>query len=234
MIDDDEPLNQKDITKIVSGDVFNFDEETGDIEKPEPEQPQDGEIIPQEMHPLVGIMDMLISSTSEPLRRHGYPQPNLSIWNEWGKPNLSKAFHQYMPTTSGAGAAVNSPLFAGLLGAGALVLAFLPVIMYHMQRKREEEEAEAVQIEQHRGNMEPTATATQPLAPVTAPAPTPTPTPAPAPAPKPAKEPEPVKKIKTADNPAPNQIIKLPGGGDEAPSLPMFEIIARNMEQQPI
>lgn len=227
-MDDDEPLNRKDITSIISGDVFNFDEETGDIQTPEPAPQQElGDLVPQEMHPLVGIMDMLISSTAEPLRRHGYPQPNLSIWNEWGKPNLSKAFHQYMPTTSGAGAAVNSPIFAGLLGAGALVLAFLPVIMYHMQRKREQEEAESAQIEQQRGNMEPVAAISQPLPP---------------PQEKPreqtpaaVREPQQTKKINTQDNPAPQQFIKLPGGGDEAaPTVPMFELIARNMEQQPI
>lgn len=230
-MDDDEPLNQKDITKLVSGDCFDFDAETGDVVPDTPaDAPEPDAGLPQETHPVVGIIDMLISSTSEPLRRHGYPQPNLTIWNEWGKDNLSKALHQYMPTNSGAGAAVNSPLFAGVLGVGALVLAFLPVIMHYVEQKRSQEEAEAVQIEQQRGTMEPAAGITQ-----QAPVPVPVPVPAPAPGPEVQQPEQPTRKIKNADNRAENQIIKLPGGGDEAaPAVPMFELIARNMEDQPI
>lgn len=228
-MDDEEPLNTKDITHLISGDTFDFDEE-GELQIPETtENPgMEGmeETTPQELHPLVGIMDMVISSTAEPLRRRGYPQPNLSIWEEWGKPNLSKAFHQYMPTTSGAGAAVNSPLFAGLLGAGALVLAFLPVILHYMEKKKEEENAEKVLIEQQRGVMEPTAIVTQP---------TQQSQPMPQAVQQPQQrrdEPAPdVAKIKTKDNPAPPQIVKLPGGGDEAQAVPMFEIMARTAEQ---
>lgn len=229
-MDDEEPLNTKDITHLISGDTFDFDEE-GELQLPETPENTGmegvGENIPETLHPLVGIMDMVISSTAGPLRRRGYPQPDLEIWEEWGKPNLSKAFHQYMPTTSGAGAAVNSPLFAGLLGVGALVLAFLPVILHYMEKKKEEENAEKVLIEQQRGVMEPTAMSTQPLQQSQ-----PQQSPQAVQQPQRRDEPAPdVAKIKTKDNPAPPQIVKLPGGGDDAQPVPMIEIMARTAEQ---
>ena len=127
-----EQLNKKHITDEITGKPFDFDsfDETEDEEqmKQEPEN--------QPPHPLVGVMDMMISSSVVPLQSHGYPAPNGSIWEEWGKPNLSKAFYEYLPMDSAAGAAVASPAFAGVLGLGALVIAFLPCIMHHIEVKK--------------------------------------------------------------------------------------------------
>lgn len=212
------PLNRKDITAEITGTLHNFDEEEEPEELPQGEQTQ--AVTPSEPHPFIGIMDMLISTSQEPLRKRGYPAPNLEIWEEWGKPNLSKAFYQYMPIESGAGAAMNSPAFAGLLGFGALVLAFMPVILCYIdKKKKEKEEAEREAIEQ-----------SQP--PQQSPAPAIIQAPAPAPAPEPEKPKS--LKLETPDKVPEPKFVKLPGGGTEAtPAIPMMKLIEMNIGADP-
>lgn len=132
MISDDEPLDKKDITAEITGQVFDLDsmEEEPEEETPIEEAEEDG------LNPVVGILDMLICSSPKILQKYGYPSPDLEIWEDWGKENLSKAFNEYMPDS--AGTAVSSPLFCGVMGAGALVFAFLPVILHFIDKQGEE------------------------------------------------------------------------------------------------
>lgn len=140
MDEETEQLNKKHITDEITGKPFdfdNFDEEDGDDESLNQQEQTE-----QEPHPLIGIMDMMIASSVVPLQKHGYPAPNISIWDEWGKPNLSKAFYAYVPMDSAAGSAVNSPAFAGLLGTVALGIAFLPCLLHLVETKRKKREEE--------------------------------------------------------------------------------------------
>ena len=214
--DEEEPLNRKDITAEITGKGWDFDEE-----ETAPEiAPEETPTTPSEPHPFVGIMDMLISTSQEPLAKAGYPAPNLSVWETWGKPNLSKAFYQYLPMESAAGAAINSPAFAGVIGLGALVIAFLPVIMYHVKKKDEEKKAKREQMIEQAHAAEQARTAP--------------------PAPTPVSEPQMPKngmKIELPDNPAEPKYTKLAGGGEEANlPIPMMELIAQNIgaDAQPI
>lgn len=131
MISDDEPLDKKDITAEITGQVFNLDE----MEE-EPEEAPTEEVEEEGLNPIVGIMDMLICSSPKILQKYGYPSPDLDIWEDWGKENLSKAFNEYMPDT--ASETVSSPLFCGIMGTGALVFAFLPVILHFIDKQGEE------------------------------------------------------------------------------------------------
>jgi len=137
MEEETEQLNKKHITDEITGKPFDFDSFDDEEEQTQPQEP--AELPP---HPLIGVMDMMISSSVVPLQKHGYPAPNVSIWDEWGKPNLSKAFYAYLPMDSAAGSAVNSPAFAGVLGIGALCIAFLPCIMHFVEVKKKEREEE--------------------------------------------------------------------------------------------
>lgn len=200
--DDEEPLNRKDITAEITGRLYDLDDEEEGAEQFAPPQ----ETAPTEPHPFIGIMDMLISTSKEPLAKAGYPAPNTAIWDEWGKPNLSKAFYQYLPIESGAGAAMNSPAFAGVIGFGALVIAFLPVIIHHISKSKEKrEKKEEKKSEQSQPPMpkEPDAPKRQPM------------------------------KIETPDRAEP-KFVKLAGGGEEAKlPIPMMDLIAQNMGADP-
>ena len=124
----DTPLNKKDITDEVTG-VIDFDDDNDESAAEQPERVEE----PEGLNQVVGIIDMLITSTPPMLEKRGYPAPNLDIWDSWGKENLSKAFNAYMP--AGAGNAISSPAFCGLLGLGALLFAFLPVILHFIDKK---------------------------------------------------------------------------------------------------
>lgn len=135
MTDDiDAPLNRKDITDEITG-IINFDDDDDADQAAGLDQEE-------ELNQIVGIIDMLITSTPPMLEKHGYPAPNIDIWDSWGKPNLSKAFNAYLP--AGAGNAISSPAFCGILGLGALVFTFLPVILHYLDKK----DAEKVKIEE--------------------------------------------------------------------------------------
>ncbi|MDV0441587.1 hypothetical protein [Methanorbis furvi] len=124
-------LNRKDITGDLIGAApdFNFDEEIPLLPKGE-EQEQ-----PEELNAVVGILDMLIGSSGDLLKEYDLPAPNLTIWEKWGKENLSKALNHYMP--AGMGEGISSPAMAGLIGVGAILICFLPVIMVFVKRKQE-------------------------------------------------------------------------------------------------
>lgn len=123
------PLNKKDITEEITGGRFNFDDDEAEetaagIGEPEAEEG---------LNQVVGILDMMITSTPSMLVKRGYPAPNLEIWETWGKENLSKAFNAYMPAA--AGNTISSPAFCGILGLGAMILCFLPVILHFIDKR---------------------------------------------------------------------------------------------------
>lgn len=75
---------------------------------------------------------MLIGSSGDLLKEYDLPAPNLTIWEKWGKENLSKALNHYMP--AGIGENMSSPAMAGLIGIGAILICFLPMIMVFVKR----------------------------------------------------------------------------------------------------
>jgi len=133
---DEAPLNKKDITEEITGRV-NFDDEEEAFGDPETGEPEHKE---ETLNPLVGIMDQMIVTSPKMLEKRGYPSPNLEIWDDWAKPNLSKAFNAYMP--EGVGETLDKPVVCLVLGFGALVFAFLPVILHFLDKRREKQEKE--------------------------------------------------------------------------------------------
>lgn len=119
-----ETINRKDITADITGLDIDFDKLSDEepVIKDKPKEPEE-----EELNAFVGVLDMLIGSSGDMLKEFGYPEPNLIVWEKWGKENLSKALNAYMPET--AGYEISSPAMAGMIGAGALVLTFLPVIL---------------------------------------------------------------------------------------------------------
>lgn len=118
-----ETINRKDITAEVAGLDINFDKIVDEPHRPdEPREPE-----AEELNAFVGVLDMLIESFGDLLKEYDLPPPNLTVWEKWGKENLSRAMNAYMPET--AGYEVSSPAMAGIIGAGALVLTFLPAIL---------------------------------------------------------------------------------------------------------
>jgi len=119
----DEPLNRKDITAEVTGLDIDFDQIVDEPHRPD----ESTEPEPEELNAFVGVLDMLIASSGDLLTEYDLPPPNLTVWEKWGKENLSRALNAYMPET--AGYEVSSPAMAGMIGVGALVLTFLPAIL---------------------------------------------------------------------------------------------------------
>jgi hypothetical protein len=117
-----ETINRKDITAEITDLDIDFDK----IADEEPVKSDKSEQ-PEELNAFVGVLDMLIDSSGDMLKEYGYPAPNLTVWEKWGKENLSKALNAYMPESMGC--EISSPAMAGMIGFGALVLTFLPVIM---------------------------------------------------------------------------------------------------------
>lgn len=117
-----EKINRKDITADITGLDIDFDKIAEEEPLTEEEQEQQ-----EELNAFVGVLDMLIDSSGDMLKEYGYPAPNVTVWEKWGKENLSKALNAYMPESMGC--EMSSPAMAGMIGFGALVLTFLPVIM---------------------------------------------------------------------------------------------------------
>ena len=146
-----EKLNKKDITGELTGLDFDIDldkEPEKPEEKKEPEEDQDNAI--------VEILDMMIGSSGDMLKEFGYPEPNLVIWEKWGKPNLTKALNEYMPATA-TDDTISSPAMCGLIGVGALALCFMPVIMQYVKNQQQVEapEQEEQQPEPQAGGDQP-------------------------------------------------------------------------------
>ena len=131
MDDLDTPLNKKDITAEVTGRV-SFDDLDDDNFEEVPESK------PETLNPVVGIMDQMILTSPGMLERYGYPSPNLTVWSDWAKPNLSKAFNEYIPENLTK--SIESPLACLIIGLGALVVPFLLVIMYIRDKKGKKDE----------------------------------------------------------------------------------------------
>jgi len=148
MIDeiDEAPLNKKDITEEITGRV-NFDDLEDEGFGGDPKTEGSGEDEPKEetLNPLVGIMDQMIVTSPKMLEKRGYPSPNLEIWDDWAKPNLSKAFNAYVP--EGITEKLESPLACLVIGVGALILVFLPVILHFMDKKQEKEKEKLTEPE---------------------------------------------------------------------------------------
>lgn len=132
------PLNRKDITEEITGNRVNLDDLEDDVfGDPDTGIPEKKE---ETLNPLVGIMDQLIVTSPKMLEKRGYPSPNLEIWDDWAKPNLSKAFNAYMPDD--VGDTLDKPVVCLALGFGALLFAFLPVILHFLDKRREKQEKE--------------------------------------------------------------------------------------------
>jgi len=136
---DEAPLNKKDITEEITGRI-NFDDDDDNEAFEVPHEESISEPKDETLNPLVGIMDQMIVTSPAMLKKRGYPSPNVDIWTDWAKPNLSKAFNHYLP--EGVGETLDSPVICLALGFGALVFAFLPVILHFIDKRKEKEAAE--------------------------------------------------------------------------------------------
>lgn len=135
----DEPLNRKDITGEITGVDFDFSD--GEDIPPKAEEQSDE---PGELNAIVGMLDMLICSSGDLLKEYDLPPPNLTVWETWGKNNLSKAMNAYMPVSMEE---ASSPAMAGLIGVGALLIAFSPALLQTYKRMQEPEPQETKQPE---------------------------------------------------------------------------------------
>ena len=127
-VEEPQKLNRKDITCEITGvEDFDFDNE--------PHEAPTAEEQPEELNAVVGVLDMLIGSSGDMLKEYDLPSPNTAIWEKWGKENLSKALNHYMP--AGVGGNMSSPAMAGLIGIGAILICFMPVIMVFIKRMQE-------------------------------------------------------------------------------------------------
>lgn len=139
------PLNRKDITEEITGRV-NFDD-LDDETFVDPETGGSGGDEPKEetLNPLIGIMDQMIVTSPKMLEKRGYPSLNLEIWDDWAKPNLSKALNAYMPESMTS--KLESPLACLFIGVGALIMCFIPVILHFMDMKQEKEKKKLTEPE---------------------------------------------------------------------------------------
>ena len=120
--------------KDITDEFIDFDQ----IQPPEEAAPDEDDISADldELNPYVEIIDMLIQSSGDMLKSEGYPEPNLKIWDAWGKDNLSRAFNAYLPKADGN----ISPMACGLIGTAALVLCFMPVILKYIENGKPPEQ----------------------------------------------------------------------------------------------
>lgn len=121
--------NKKDITdEIIDFDFDKFESENGSSEDTFDSEGS------YELNAYAGILDMLITSSADMLKAEGYPEPNLKIWETWGKENLSKAFDAYLPDIEGD----YHPMVCGLMGISAIALCYFPVIMKFIENQKQE------------------------------------------------------------------------------------------------
>lgn len=119
--------------KDITDEFIDFDS----LQPPEEAAPdEDISADLDETNAYVEIIDMLIQSSGEMLKSEGYPEPNLKIWDAWGRDNLSKAFNAYLPPADGN----VSPMACGLIGTAALVLCFMPVILKYIENGKHQPE----------------------------------------------------------------------------------------------
>jgi len=136
-----EPLNRKNITGEILGfsdDVdFNLDDFPDDNGF---EAVNKQSIDPTADNAIVNVLDLFITSSPAIFARYGYPSPDLTVWKEWAKPNLNVAFNHYVPVGAMVGGAVTMPIIAAFIGVAAIGVAFLPVILHHIDVKKREQE----------------------------------------------------------------------------------------------
>ena len=130
----EEQLNKKNITSEILGldNEVDFDLDTCTEEEHTEAVPVD----PTADNAIVNIIDLFITTSPAILAKYGYPSPDMTIWEEWAKPNLNVAFNHYVPAGTMAGGAVTMPVIAGVIGVAAIGVAFLPVILAHLDKKK--------------------------------------------------------------------------------------------------
>ena len=129
-------LNKKDITSEIMGDPFfdlNVDCAAPDLEAQR--QP-----LEEEENPIVDVIDVGLDFAEDFLKEAGYPGPKRKIWEDHGKKAMSKALNAYCPPGSAVGGVIDTPLVALLIGVGALILCFYPVISHFLKMKDEQKE----------------------------------------------------------------------------------------------
>jgi len=146
----EEEINSKNITpEIIGGDFFDLDELSSenppvdDFEELNNKKPDD----PTADNDIVNILDLFITTSPVILAKYGYPSPDLTIWKDWAKPNLNVAFNHYAPAGAMVGGAVNMPVIAAFIGVAAIGVAFLPVILFHIEKKKKESEIQLCEPE---------------------------------------------------------------------------------------
>lgn len=140
MIDDDLPLNKKNITAEITG-VIDLDEQLGMMEDDYGESPAPDDDLPDE-NPLVDLVDAGLDIADDLLREAGMPVTKRDAWNRSGRRALAKALNYYAPPTSAVGGAVNTPAIALVIGLGCLALCFSPHIIALIKSRSEDKIAE--------------------------------------------------------------------------------------------
>lgn len=139
MIEDDLPLNKKNITAEITG-VIDLDEQLGMMDDYE-EEPAPEEELPDE-NPLVDLVDAGLDIADDLLRDAGLPTTKRDAWNRSGRRALAKALNYYAPPTSAVGGAINTPAIALVIGLGCLALCFSPHIMAFIKSRSEDKISE--------------------------------------------------------------------------------------------
>lgn len=126
------PLNKKDITaEIIGAPYFDLDGDDDHLIGPSAQEPKPEDVD----NPLVDIIDVGLDFAEDFLKDAGYPAPKRKIWEDHGKKAMSKALNAYCPPGSAMGGIIDTPLVALLIGIGALLLCFYPVIAQIMKTK---------------------------------------------------------------------------------------------------
>jgi len=145
------PKSEKvEVKKNITSEILGKQEDVIDFDTRMPQSDfkpvSDNGILQQDLqqdNALVNVLDLFISTSPMILKKYDYPAPDLSIWKEWGKPNLNICFNHYMP--AGSGTAVASPIMAGIVGVAAMGMTMLPVILEFIKRRKEAAKEAALQ-----------------------------------------------------------------------------------------
>lgn len=141
-------INRKNITGEVTGNAdFNFDDVIPEKSPLAPGSLINAEPQEEELNPLVDLVDVGLDFAEETLQDMGYPALKRKAWDEHGKKALSKAINTYAPPGSSLGGTIDTPIFALLVGLGALMFCFLPVFQKFMKDRAVIEEKRQARIE---------------------------------------------------------------------------------------
>ena len=154
MIEDNLPLNKKNITAEITG-IIDLDEKLDSMSEEPTENLDPVDELPEE-NPIVDLVDAGLDIADDLLREAGMPTTKWDAWNRSGRRALAKALNYYTPPTSAIGGAVNTPLIALVIGLSCLAMCFSPHIISIIKSRGESRAADAGQLQQQPVEEQPT------------------------------------------------------------------------------